>query len=72
MRLRGFCEFSRRATKHFEMISDIPDIRAPEVRINCPDEKKFDVVASLRDKAFEEYEAITVDGVRILYPEGWD
>ena len=55
-----------------EMIADIPGYPSTaEVRINCPDEKKFDVVASLRDKALEEYEAITVDGVRILYPEGW-
>ncbi len=54
-----------------ELLSDIP--RYPgtaEIRINCPDEKKFDVVASLREKALRDHEAVTVDGVRILYPQG--
>ncbi len=55
-----------------ELLNDVPRYPSTaEVRIHCPDEKKFDVVASLRDKALEEHEAITVDGVRILYPEGW-
>ena len=42
-----------------------------EIRVDCPDEKKFGVVDAIRDKALKDYEAITVDGVRILYPEGW-
>lgn len=54
------------------LLSDIPRYPSTaEIRIDCPDEKKFEVVASLRDKALEEYEAVTVDGVRILYPNGW-
>jgi phosphomannomutase/phosphoglucomutase len=55
-----------------EMLSDLPRYPSTaEVRIDCPDEKKFDVVTSLRDKALEDHEAITIDGVRILYPDGW-
>lgn len=54
------------------LLSDIPRYPSTaEIRIDCPDEKKFEVVASLRDRALEEYEAVTVDGVRILYPNGW-
>lgn len=42
-----------------------------EVRIPCPDDEKFSVVETIRDKALEDHEGITVDGVRILYPGGW-
>jgi phosphomannomutase/phosphoglucomutase len=42
-----------------------------EIRIDCPDEEKFDVVERIRDKAIADHEAITVDGVRILYAGGW-
>lgn len=42
-----------------------------EARIPCPDAEKFTLVASLRDKALKEYEGLTLDGVRILYPNGW-
>jgi phosphomannomutase/phosphoglucomutase len=44
----------------------------PEIRVDCPDETKFDVV----DKVREDFtragrEVITVDGARVLFPEGW-
>ncbi|MDR2180067.1 MAG: phosphomannomutase/phosphoglucomutase [Synergistaceae bacterium] len=42
-----------------------------EARIPCPDAQKFARVARLRDKALEEYEGLVLDGVRILYPNGW-
>ncbi|MBQ7263972.1 MAG: phosphomannomutase/phosphoglucomutase [Synergistaceae bacterium] len=45
-----------------------------EVRVPCPDEQKFDVVARIRDAALKDHEALTLDGVRIIYPEphrGW-
>jgi len=42
-----------------------------EIRIDCSDEEKFAVVDRIRDKAVADHEAITVDGVRILYPGGW-
>ena len=42
-----------------------------EIRIPCSDEEKFAVVDRIRDKAQEKYKCSTVDGVRILYPDGW-
>ena len=42
-----------------------------EVRVDCPDEKKFDVIARIRDKALKDHEGIALDGVRILYDDGW-
>jgi len=29
------------------------------------------VTENIRDKALKEYEGLTLDGVRILYPGGW-
>jgi phosphomannomutase/phosphoglucomutase len=42
-----------------------------EARIDCPDAEKFAVIQRIRDKALREYEGLTLDGVRILYPNGW-
>jgi len=42
-----------------------------EARIVCPDSEKFAVIERIRDKALKEYEGLTLDGMRILYPDGW-
>lgn len=55
-----------------ELVAPLPHyFSTAETRIACPDEIKFGVIDSVREEALKEYEAITVDGVRILYPEGW-
>jgi phosphomannomutase/phosphoglucomutase len=43
----------------------------PEIRIDCPDELKFDVVAEVRQHFRKVREVIDVDGARILFPQGW-
>ncbi len=55
------------------MLSDLPPVMAtPEIRIDCPDERKFriaDRVAEIvRPKARD---VIEVDGVRALFDGGW-
>ena len=42
-----------------------------EIRIPCPDEAKFQVTERITQKAREKYEVSDIDGVRILYPDGW-
>lgn len=42
-----------------------------EIRIDCPDERKFEVMKQITEQALSDYDAITVDGVRILYGSGW-
>uniref|UniRef100_A0A7C4ELU0 Phosphomannomutase/phosphoglucomutase n=1 Tax=Thermodesulfovibrio aggregans TaxID=86166 RepID=A0A7C4ELU0_9BACT len=42
----------------------------PEIRINCPDDKKFMVVDRIKD-CFREFECDFTDGTRINFPEGW-
>ena len=55
-----------------ELVSDIPIYHSTdETRIDCPDNRKFKVIEEIRKGALEEYAAITIDGVRIIYPEGW-
>ncbi len=54
------------------MISHVPVyLSTAEIRVECPDGVKFAVVETIRDKALREHDAITVDGVRIIYPDGW-
>ena len=43
-----------------------------ETRFDCPDEVKFAVVDRVKAEAIaEKLKVITVDGVRIVYPDGW-
>jgi len=37
----------------------------------CPDDDKFNVVEDLIRDLGKEYEIITVDGARIVFPGGW-
>lgn len=55
-----------------QLLSDVPALPStPEVRVDCPDDQKFQVVAALRDQFRQRYPVIDVDGVRINYPFGW-
>lgn len=42
-----------------------------ETRIPCADEEKFKVVKQLQDYFRDKYEVIDVDGVRVLFGDGW-
>jgi phosphomannomutase len=51
----------------------MPDVvNTPEIRIDCPDERKFDVIREVKERlAAEGAEVDDVDGVRVTTPEGW-
>ena len=54
------------------MLSDLPTIfNTPEVRIPCPDAEKFAVVQALCSKLGSQFPVVQVDGVRVVFPEGW-
>ena len=54
------------------MLSDLPKVyNTPEIRIPCADTEKFDVVKALSDRLGSEYPVVDVDGVRVVFPEGW-
>jgi phosphomannomutase/phosphoglucomutase len=53
-------------------LSDIPKmVNTPEIRIECPEDKKFRVVEQLVDELKREYHVIDIDGARVLFPDGW-
>jgi phosphomannomutase/phosphoglucomutase len=55
------------------MLSDLPEtVFTPEIRVDCPDEIKFQIAERARDR-FRElgYDIIDVDGVRVLFEDGW-
>jgi phosphomannomutase/phosphoglucomutase len=55
-----------------EHLSDVPLLTStPEIRLDCPDEKKFDVVSRLVDEFKKHYKVIDVDGARVLFDGGW-
>ncbi|MDR7545116.1 MAG: phosphomannomutase/phosphoglucomutase [Armatimonadota bacterium] len=54
------------------LLGDVPRYPiTPEVRISCPDDRKFAIVAALADQFKASHEVIDVDGARILFDEGW-
>ena len=55
-----------------ELLEDVPKSYAtPEIRVECPDSKKFRLVDRLKDEFSKQYKIIDVDGVRIVFDDGW-
>ncbi len=55
-----------------ELTADLPKTYStPELRTDCPDETKFDVVAKVAEYFAKTNEVITIDGARILFEHGW-
>lgn len=55
-----------------EMLSDLPKTAyTPEIRIDCPDDKKFEIVRELTGFFRDRYEVIDIDGVRVNFEDGW-
>jgi len=55
-----------------QLLADVPRfVSTPEIRVDCPDELKFDIVRSAVKYFGARYRTIDVDGVRIQYPDGW-
>src|SRR5262249_21213813 len=54
------------------LLSDLPrTISTPEIRFDCPDELKFEVVRQAAQELRARHETVDVDGVRVLFPHGW-
>jgi phosphomannomutase/phosphoglucomutase len=55
-----------------ELLSDVPKTYStPEIRVECPDEKKFALVEKITEHFRKEYPIIDIDGVRVLFDDGW-
>jgi phosphomannomutase/phosphoglucomutase len=55
-----------------EMLSDVPEyVTTPEIRIDVPEEIKFDVVNRAVQHFRISHDVIDVDGARVLFGDGW-
>jgi phosphomannomutase / phosphoglucomutase len=55
-----------------ELLTDVPEtVSTPEIRVECPDHIKFDVVEKVTAHFKEHHDVIDIDGVRVLFPDGW-
>ena len=55
-----------------ELAAEVPSyINTPQIHIPCPDERKFEVVKALQEEFTKDYETITIDGARVVFPDGW-
>lgn len=56
------------------LLQNVPNLPStPEIRIDCPDERKAEVVAYLKNhyQADSSVDVIDIDGVRVVFPNGW-
>ena len=66
-------ELLSRSTDSLSAIIDkLPAVHnTPEIRVDCPDDIKFEVVRRAREHYAARYPVITVDGARIQFDDGW-
>jgi phosphomannomutase/phosphoglucomutase len=54
------------------LLADLPaTVSTPELRVGCPDEMKLEIVERAAAHFAARYPVVTLDGVRITFPDGW-
>jgi phosphomannomutase/phosphoglucomutase len=54
------------------ILADLPPSHfTPEIRVDCPDDRKFEVVRQAADFFRKHNELIDIDGVRVNFADGW-
>ncbi len=70
--LRLFEILARDGRPLSQFLADLPATwSTPEIRIDCPEQKKFIVVREITDYYRERYDIVDTDGVRVTLPGGW-
>jgi phosphomannomutase/phosphoglucomutase len=55
-----------------QLLADVPDfVSTPELRIEVPEEEKFDIVKRAVEHFRRIHDVNDVDGVRVLFGDGW-
>jgi len=63
---------SKTKEKFSQLVDEIPNYYStPEIRIDCPEQEKFKVVENFKKYFKKKYKTIDIDGVRILFENGW-
>ncbi len=69
-RLLRICAESGKSVR--QMLADVPDfVSTPELRINVAEDEKFEIVARAVQHFRAQHDIIDVDGVRVLFGDGW-
>jgi phosphomannomutase/phosphoglucomutase len=54
------------------LLADLPrTFYTPEIRLDCPDDRKFEVVRKAAEYFRAHYETVDIDGARVTFPGGW-
>ena len=54
------------------LLSDVPKtFTTPEIRVDCPDDRKFGVVKKVTAYFKQRHRVIDIDGARVLFEDGW-
>ncbi|MBN2568780.1 MAG: phosphomannomutase/phosphoglucomutase, partial [Deltaproteobacteria bacterium] len=63
---------SKTGSKLSDMLSDLPKtFTTPEIRVDCPDSMKFQIVDKVKEHFKKGYKTIDIDGVRVQFDNGW-
>ncbi|HZO82569.1 MAG TPA: phosphomannomutase/phosphoglucomutase [Candidatus Binataceae bacterium] len=55
-----------------ELLADLPKSHfTPEIRLDCPDDRKFEIVRKAAEYFRGRYDVIDIDGARVNFPGGW-
>ncbi|HEX8848455.1 MAG TPA: phosphomannomutase/phosphoglucomutase [Gemmatimonadaceae bacterium] len=55
-----------------ELLADVPHfVSTPEIRVDVPEEEKFDIVRRAVEHFTSRREVVGVDGARVLFGDGW-
>ncbi|AHG90818.1 phosphoglucomutase/phosphomannomutase alpha/beta/alpha domain I [Gemmatirosa kalamazoonensis] len=55
-----------------ELLADVPKfVSTPELRVDVPDERKFELVAEAVRHFKRTHDVVEVDGARVLFGDGW-
>jgi len=55
-----------------QLLSTLPRYQStPEIRTDCSEQDKFRIVEELKEYFKEKYDTIDIDGIRILFEDGW-
>ena len=55
-----------------ELLTDLPEtFTTPEIRVDCPDDEKFELVEKTTEYFRRYNDVIDIDGVRVLFDDGW-
>jgi phosphomannomutase / phosphoglucomutase len=55
-----------------ELLADVPKfVSTPELRVDVPDERKFELVSAAVSHFKRTHDVVEVDGARVLFGDGW-